>query len=454
VTLPVTLRRCSKGLLLVALLCPALNAADRQTMFTTVEGDGSTIRLQWDKKHPWDAELSSRGATLIAEYANHDGRIVGERLTSARETSTGSHAMEFRLPAGLTQSPEGPVCLYFAVGAHILPLRQPGPSVPETARFRDAAWESSAAASTEAAGRQRRLAELQSAAATAANAVQTAEENLAARQWSSRAACDSLRAPSFTLPQKPPDVLPADEHEQASRRTCTRRVRSWQEELAGAIQKIGVTRLNPRYCVQFAGDPQTLAELMQYVRAKSGADTGVLAQRERQLAQMEADWDRWASSSDTYVPPFGEKDDHLSLQDIDQEAGVRILKAGSDGRLHLAVGANPDTRLVSGYVGASLEAYSRCVVDGQKELAAKLAAWEEMQARAPALASAAQTQLTNSCRKSFDDLDTLRSNQVAITAKLTAEEAAPAHLHPPSDPARDSGRQALNHATCAPQGVR
>ena len=322
-TIPVTLRWCSKGLLLVALVCPRLEAADRQTMFTTVEGDGNSIRLEWDKKHPWDAELSSRGATLMAEYANRDGRIVGERLTSTRETSSGSHTMEFRLPARLTQSPEGPVCLYFAVGARILPLRQPGPSVAETARFRDAAWESSAVSTTEAAGRQLRLAELQSAAATAAHAVQAAEDHLTSRHWTSRASCDSLRAPSFNLQQKPADVLPHGDHEQASRRTCTKRVRSKQEELAADVTKLGAAQVDVSYYAHFAPDPGTIKDLMQYASNRSGASGGVLQQREQQLAQMEADWNRWASSSDNYVPPFGEKEDSLDLQDIDQKSRHR-----------------------------------------------------------------------------------------------------------------------------------
>jgi hypothetical protein len=73
-----------------------------------------------------------------------------------------------------------------------------------------------------------------------------------------------------------------------------------------------------------------------------------------------------------------------------------------------------------GYVGGALEAYSRCVVDDQKELRTKYDAWQQLQKDAPGLAEQAHNELVASCRRQFTALDQLRADKVSLEAQLRA----------------------------------
>ena len=46
----------------------AVVAQNRETLETDVSVNGNEVTLKWSKKHPWDAELIARGASLYAEY--------------------------------------------------------------------------------------------------------------------------------------------------------------------------------------------------------------------------------------------------------------------------------------------------------------------------------------------------------------------------------------------------
>ncbi len=91
--------------------------------------------------------------------------------------------------------------------------------------------------------------------------------------------------------------------------------------------------------------------------------------------------------------------------------------------------------MILGYVGGALEAYSRCVVDDQKELKTKYDAWQQLQHNAPALAEQAHTELVASCQRQFSTLDKLRNDKISLETQLRQASAvlrtAPTSPTPP-----------------------
>ena len=400
------------------LLCVALWAGfNKKTLGTKVTANGDVIVLDWDKEHPWDAQFTS-GVTLFAEYLTSARGLVAERLSNARPIAPGQRSIHFRLPGTLTNAPVGPVCLYFKVGQRILPVRAANAQGDETARFRNQQWEASAVSQVSRVEHERKLEQLRKSLAAAENTLRASEDQLSKKGWQSRQACDAIPAPSFAESQKPADVFPVTEHEQLSRRICVSRVVWGQVYVKG--------RIKPEYRLSvdtgFVQPPAILESFLRF--ATEGTPVNENTQiRNRQLAEFWADWRKWSDSAPGYKnPAFGQYDDHLDLQDLSTATVNGLFRLNNDFQLELATDRKTDPALLMGFVGASLEAYSRCVVDGQHQLAAKLLAWSEMQERAPQLAARAREELAGSCRKQFDDIARFTAAKASLETELADEE--------------------------------
>jgi hypothetical protein len=358
------------------------------------------ITLVWDKKHPWDADLMAHGVTLVAEFKTQSYGLASQKLQSAAAAGQ-NRTLSFHLPAVLSAAPEGPVCLYFqTANQKILPIRKAGGSGGDASRFRYTAWETI----TVPRSRQRADAAKVNALKHEIGAKQAQldkqEKDIAESKLTTVQACQNIPAPSFAAKDRPISVVDPSAQESVARRVCVSRV-VWEHtwllthlaNVPSEKRPAFYEALTPSYVLE----PAVAAFLMR-LPSDRGASSEI-AQRQRQLVEYKRDWDQWAKSAPDYQPPLGGKTemDFLEVQSTAAEVGKRLLPQIEEAELHTPHHAGASAQDIAGFVGASLEAYSRCVVDGKTELKTRYEAWVEGQQRAPELALRAQKQLIGEC---------------------------------------------------------
>ena len=410
------------------LLPPGLHAQSKETLGTRLEGGGNTLTFAWDPKHPWAAQMNGSGVQLFAEYQTYQqGRVI-EKLDTAKPTGTNLHEVALQLPGTLQGVPQGNVCLFLQVpGGKRIPLRRPSASVPDTDHFALPAWSAVVSGNTQTRSHQSRVQVLQAAISSSQAGISALETELADKGWQGEASCADAKLPAgaFSPTQRPRDVLPAEQHESEAELVCMRRVlhmRSLALEQMQAGNSYG-----PRNIARMLPEPATDALLLQYLHAQKGVDTEDLRRREAEFARYKAVWQRWASTASDQnarhvTPSYGRIDDNLLVQDVSGLVGWEILDYSHPDAPTLKLTRHPATRDVAGYLGGGLETFSRCVVDGQKELAAKLRAWQEQVERAPKLESMAKGQLRTQCLSNFADLAKKRQELSALKQQLATEE--------------------------------
>src|SRR5687768_1739672 len=93
---------CCRALVFgLALVCVPhrfdMAAQGRDTLWTRAVGEGSTIVLTWDKDHPWDKQLASNRASLVARYSVPTQREVNEVVAVATPNGK-DRVLRFVLP--------------------------------------------------------------------------------------------------------------------------------------------------------------------------------------------------------------------------------------------------------------------------------------------------------------------------------------------------------------------
>jgi hypothetical protein len=443
----------------------------RQTVETRVTANGEEVLLRWSPRHPWDADLMANGALLVAEYRDRDGDVgvdclgggpprsadprargraaptrgavgcagLAGELVRSREDRT----LRFRLPQATTATPEGPVCLYFRLpNQRVLPVRRADRHETETARFRHASWEAAASRQAQRRALETRVEQLRQGSEVKARDI-AAQEGINARNgWSSRSACAAIQAPAVghARAERPP--TPPEERVAVARRVCTMRV-WYADSLAAASPNEQAIR---RQVVQ----PPAAVERL-FAMLPQGQQNPAAAARRHQVAEFRRDWAQLAPTIREYRdqlrrdgwghPHFGSFGDVLMLQRLTREAAARVEEAASRRQ-------RPDPRDVAGVAGGMLEAYTRCVADGQAQLATAHQAAVELQRRAPEVREGVRQRLVRDCQGGIDKLASLQAEHAALLAELREAEAALATF--PAIPALAARPQDLNAAACTP----
>jgi hypothetical protein len=401
-----------------------LLAQDKDTLDTKVVAEGNTITLSWDKKHPWDADLIAHGVSLFAEYKTKSNGVVAERLQAAGPSGANNRFIHFRLPDALIAAPQGAVCLYFQLpNGKLLPVRRADPQILDTARMRYEPWETVAVRNSQEKSHDAQLAALAGAIDQRSAEIGAAEKALNSKGWTSAASCQALPRPQFVSAQRPFDVVDPAQQEDVARRVCVSRIRYADEYLDELFRVKFKDALAPKKEALFDEaalswvmlSPDELASILRLSR-QDPSDPD-LRQRQEQLRDFRTDWARWASSAQSYTPRLGGKTelDFLRFQTFLEESCkgdkqtcdrlVYLIASYVRNPANLPSQSPPPSTLMLGYVGGALEAYSRCVVDDQKELRTKYDAWQQLQKDAPGLAEQAHNELVASCRRQFTALD-------------------------------------------------
>lgn len=424
----------------------------REHLGTRVTATSEEIILDWDPKHPWNADIS-RGTMLIAEYKTRTQGVVLQKLATGKQVSSNVQSMRFILPAELTVPPTGPVCMFIQLANNrVLPVRKGGDGHADTSRFRDQAWDANAAARSSDSQQREALAAYDAALQQATRSIDLQRQEITRKHHTSPADCDSIAVPSFSS-ERPFDVLAPADIPSAARRACITRVVRAADALADdlkGVQNEKDSKTILEFHLTHSVMPPVVADgLMKLLPPASRTAQPV---RESELAAFVKDWNQFFRAPDPKDHTMlGDEADELDLQSVSTIVGSSVFdvmaallehKPITQGQLK---GVNP--REMAGFAGAELEAYSRCVVDSQKQLQSKAETWQENQRRAPELRESAHRQLVAECRQDFTRLDTLIAQQKTAQERLNAARGTARSTTPEVRPGASS--IILNDVACS-----
>lgn len=442
-------------LLLVASTALAQGKNMKDALGTRLTATSETIVLDWDPKHPWNVDLM-RGATLVAEYNTRSQGVVLQKLSTGKLNAGGLPGMRFLLPVELTATPTGPVCLFVQLGnSHVLPVRNPRADHGDTSRFRDERWERGVVEQTASAQHKRDLEQLRTAANDAVRRLEQAKLKLGKQGWTETGGCEGIALPSFAV-SRPPDVLPASEQPAGARRACISRVVLAEREVQYRQKEPASTQNEDKiedYTELISGvvlAPGRAASLLGMLGTSPNDQNA--QERQRQLKAFRKDWELYASQPHSPgTALLGNERDPISLQSGTRETGLKLarllifLSLGRPAPPGGKDGFQPED--LAGFAGGELEAYSRCVVDSEKQLRTKLDQWNSNQSNAPQLAEIARRQLVAVCTRDASSLTLLHAEKQEMDGRLReAEEKALANAGTSS---RSQADPFLNGTTCS-----
>jgi hypothetical protein len=439
-------------------------AQDRDTLWTRISAAGPILSLKWDKNHPWDADLTARGAMLIAKYWVEPRREVSEPVGRVAAGKPGARTFEFPLPEDVGANPIGPICLFFQLpDRRVLPIRRADKQDGDTAGFRYEAWERQVRQRGAARAAQARVAAAESALNVSTQSVANQQAAVSSRGWGTLDSCQNVSAPAADVGAQPYDVVPPRDHDDIARRVCVHRVWYGQRLFADLVEedvkpliarrdaKQGQQELRRLYGIAYAV-PEAAGPLLAELKQVRGGQA-VLAAREAQAAEFLRDWQRLSPTTASYKPHLSGLN-YLQWPSTMHEAAFRIFAPDVMRQQQaewLTDGVpKPTITEIEGVIGAALDAYSGCVEDGRKQLQIRYDNWQALSSSAPQRAAAARDFLVRECRQEVGLLDKLKAERAGIEEQLSRErellKTASAPARPPAGQA-----QALNLAACSSQ---
>ncbi|MBK6486109.1 MAG: hypothetical protein IPF98_04375 [Gemmatimonadetes bacterium] len=457
-------RYCGAIALVLALSVPRAEswAQGRETLETKVTVRGDRVQLEWSAKHPWDAILMANAPGLVAEYriaggpASLDCLAAGapqaaasrggcRGLQGARDGQARDRSVTYTLPATLVRVPDGAACLRFRMpDGRPLPLRRVDRDRTETTRFRYPEWEAAARQVVERDALVRRVRDAKAAleGKRAEIAALEARNNQAGR--GSAPACDAIAAPDLEVSASERPLAEPREHEIVARQVCVMRVNT-------AARTHATLPLTSRLRTGVVLPPSVLDTVLALLPRAKDTAPGLAADRQQQLSIFRRDFAQLARQVPRYrsdvtgagyaLPHFGTFDDVLRLQTYGAAAGGFVAD-------DLEGGKSPRAQFALGWVGDNLEAYSRCVDEGQSQVAMAAGSAAELAARRPALEQSARQALVKACHDDVARLDALRARLGPLEVEVTAAEQALAALRAPP-PLPDRARE-VNGEACVP----
>ncbi len=341
---------------------------------------------------------------------------------------------EIRLPETMKGDPMGPVCLYIKLPSQkILPIRRSDGKGNDTARFRDESWEIPVVKRTQNALRRAEVDAIKAALDTKDRDIAAQTEILARKNWQSMEACQAIATPQLHSTERPFDVLDPSQQEDIARRVCISRV-VWARDVANNRMKEAKTDEEADAAYVKTGSrvvvlsPTVGAFLLKVWQEKVGESDPDLRSREVEFSPFKRDWDKWAASADDYKKPhFGGYrggGDFLFLQLESQEADARVMQMVVDLLRKNPHPTYPSMEDIAGFFGGSMEAYSRCVVDGQKQLQTKYQSWLDLQTKTPELNKAAHDELVAACQRGVTTLSRLKEERKTLADQLALDQKA------------------------------
>ncbi len=421
------------------------SAQSRETLETEVSVSGNEVTVKWSKKHPWDQELVARGVSLYAEYRTARG--PGLECLQARNgvPSSGRHdvgaggcfagnavlrgedrTVRFRLPDRVLAEPLGPVCLQLRLpGQRLLPIRRATKLGDDTARFQIDDWSRIVTARIAQDRLASRRAELGRVMALQAAEVAEQEASNASKGWATAQSCANQTPGTVESVRPGRPVAPQELQDAIARQVCVARLDGGRQHPALAP---------PPPMIPF--DPAVLPEAIR---------DRWLKVRGSQLAQYVADWERFGGQVASYkksfpVPHFGSPAEVIFLQSLAVETRARIGEASR-------TGSNMDVRDLLGLMGATVEAYDRCVQDGKRQLALNYEASRTLAEMSQTLPERLRIQAVQACRVGVEKLGRMRERFAGFEQELASVDAELAGFREETLPAKERG---LNAIACAP----
>jgi len=459
------------GALAVALaMSAAVLAQDKDTLWTSVTAEGTTIALTWDKNHPWDAILATNGAELVAKYFVDARREVTESLGRATPARRDQRTLRFTLPEAVRGTLAGPVCLFIQMpDRRALPIRRPDNRNGDTVGFRYDSWERRIRQAGDTRAAQERVTSAERSLTASARIVAGREATLAQRGWTGLASCDQVAVPTAALGPKPSDVVDLARQPDVARRVCVNRVVNGfllisEEYVPETLPKLlasyaaskdvdsARSRLSAVYSAAFAGpvgaDPPSL---IHAIVERLGADNGTVRARAVQTAGFLKDWDTFAPTLKGYTPELGDPDEYLGWTSTAKESAFHLFGPDLARQLKAewAVQGLPPGSVsdLESYLGSALDAYTGCVDDSVKQLRTKSDNWDALRSAAPQRAASAREFLVRECRQEVNALSTMKTERAALEAQVARDRQTLATV---STPIRLADKPlALNGVSCA-----
>jgi hypothetical protein len=445
-----------------------LLAQSRETLETKVTAVGDTVTLKWGQKHPWDAELKARGASLFVEYRSARGTGLdcgASAQAGARGARTApcqgipatvdadDRTATFTLPQTLTAVPLGPICLYLRMAdQRPLPIRRAGKDTANTSRFQFAEWSQRVIVTAQRTTVEDERARLQATVAQQSKAIDEQLRFNKGKGWASPTACETLQPGTLQITQDRPVAAPAEQDEIA-RTVCVMRLvraRALQDVQApDIVQPKGVARTLDEAKLLLAlvsGHAQpapVLTALLGFVDEPKRQEW--LRVRGGQARQFVDDWNRLESRISDYqrrypTPHFESFSTVLNLQSLTYDAAIRMVGDIRNGR-------KPDPQDAMGFAGGSLEAYGRCVNDGKRQLTLNYEQSKSLQANSGNLQARLTQQARQECRQGIEKVDSMQRRLAELNTELaaTAQRATQTQA-----PAASRKTFELNDASCTP----
>jgi hypothetical protein len=466
-----------KTRILVGLLCTltgvvpwahSLVAQDKDTVWTKATGQGATIVLSWDKNHPWAADLSARGAMLMAKYRLASRQEVVEPLANSTRVARDERSLQFTLPEAIKGDPSGPICLLFQMpNRRTLPIRRSEKSNADTAGFRYEPWEQQVRQRSQVRLAQGRVAAAERALARADQNLVGQQRVIASRGWHSLEACEDIPEPTFAPGERPRQVvLPAEQDDEA-RRLCTYRAvygnvlrlddarDLFSEDLAPlkaarASAKI-VDTLQGLYGAAFRGIDDDPLGFVNGLVTRLGPENSTVRARAGDTVTFVRDFTKHSATLRGYEPRLPASSNSMGWPSSAGEAAFRLYARPLARALDVewALNGVPEAqpRDLETLLGASLDAYAGCVEDANKQLARNYDNWNDLRSSAPRRAAMAHDFLVRECRQEMERLNGLQAERARFADQLSGEQAA---LTSASVFAPVTGRpQDLNRNSCA-----
>ena len=454
-------------------------AQSRETMETKITVEGSTVVLEWSKKHPWDAELTARGAVLVAEYRTERGlgvdclqdmaapepavrggafvrRAAGSRGCPGVGSRPGDRReLRFRLPSTLTAVPTGPVCLALRVsGDRTLPIRRATDRGDNTAFFRHQAWEAEAARRARVDALVARNERLERGIAELRRGLATLTQNNERHRFTSAASCEAATVSVREIAATSRPVAEPRDQDQIARRVCIMRVVAAESLVDAQLAKLRAMpaaerppvnddRISVALYLRNVQAPTLLRTLLD--RAGADPEPGWLPLRQPQLDQLSRDWETWAVLVPEYQrrfprPHFESFSPTLDLQTEAGAAGRRVTASWKAGK-------PAEMRDIRAVVGGSVEAYDRCVVDGRHQLALNYENARSVTQTTSTLRERVRLEAVRECRAALSRADALGTRIAGYEAERDANLR---EIRDGTAGALPAKSHTLNGATCTP----
>jgi hypothetical protein len=426
----------------------AVVAQNRETLETDVSVNGNEVIFKWSKKHPWDAELIARGASLYAEYrtarsagveclqqpGNASPQFPGRRGAGAGNCFTGNSVLRgddrtirFQLPETLTAEPTGPVCLLLRLpDQRVLPIRRANKLGGDTARFEIPEWSRAVTARLRRTSLENRRAELRAAIATQTTEITEQEQSNRGKGWVSAESCSGQSGGTVEIARSGRPVAPPDQQDAIARQVCVIRAQNGLQYTRG---------VQPPTTVQ-----NFLALVDPAVR------DNWLKLRGQQLSEWIDDWERFGNTIPSYkaqnkaLPHFGTYENWIPIQSLAGESYQRIRAA-------LEAKTPIDQKDVLGYYGATVEAYGRCVRDGKNQLDLNYREAAALQTAVQQLPERLQQQAVQACQAGIARVVSMRTRVTTFEQELATVERDLGQLNVSS--AQIKSRD-LNDVSCVP----